>query len=163
VARELDHGIAPERAASLNSPSEIRRLAPADRREWETLFRAYMEFYGRNPAPAVYDKAWAEFLADARIHARGAWLDGKMSGLAHFLVHAHTNANDVCYLQDLFTAPEARGRGIARNLIGYVSDWARMRDCSEVYWQTHVSNARARRVYDQVAVHEGFIVYQIAL
>jgi GNAT superfamily N-acetyltransferase len=142
---------------------EIRRLAPSDRGAWESLFRAYIDFYGRSLEPAVYDKAWADFLADTRIHARGAWVDGKMSGLAHYLVHAHTNANDVCYLQDLFTAPEARGRGVARSLIDYVTNWARARDCSTVYWQTHVSNTRARRVYDQVAEHEGFIVYEIAL
>lgn len=142
---------------------EIRRLAPTDRRAWERLFAAYIEFYGRQLDPAVYDMAWEAFLADARIHARGAWLDGQLSGLAHFLVHPHTNANDVCYLQDLFTDPEARGRGIARSLISYVQEWARARECSKVYWQTHVSNTRARHVYDQVAEHDGFIVYQIAL
>jgi hypothetical protein len=32
-----------------------------------------------------------------------------------------------------------------------------------VYWQTKESNARARRLYDQVAAHAGFIVYQIEL
>jgi GNAT superfamily N-acetyltransferase len=144
-------------------PVEIRHLTRADRHAWETLFGAYIEFYGRSLDPRTYDTAWAAFLADTRIHARGAWLDGKMSGLAHFLVHPHTNANDVCYLQDLFTAPEARGRGVARSLIAYVEEWARARECSAVYWQTHVSNSRARRVYDQVAEHDGFIVYEIAL
>jgi GNAT superfamily N-acetyltransferase len=84
-------------------------------------------------------------------------------GIAHFLTHAHTNAPDVCYLQDLFTAPQARGRGIARALIARVVDWAGEQGCSRVYWQTKESNARARRLYDQVAVHSGFIVYQIPL
>ncbi len=142
---------------------EIRRLQPTDRDAWEALFRAYIEFYGRALEPAVYDQAWVAFLADSRVHARGAWLDGEMTGLAHFLVHAHTNANDVCYLQDLFTAPASRGQGVARSLIAHVTDWARARRCSRVYWQTHVSNTRARRVYDRVADHEGFIVYEITL
>lgn len=84
-------------------------------------------------------------------------------GITHFLVHASTTAPDVCYLQDLFTAPEARGRGVGRALIAAVTDWARERDCSRVYWSTHETNATARRLYDQVAVDRGFILYQITL
>jgi GNAT superfamily N-acetyltransferase len=111
----------------------------------------------------VYERTWTELLEDERIHGRGAVLDGKLIGIVHFLVHAHTNANDVCYLQDLFTAPEARGQGAARALISYVTAWARERNLSKVYWQTMASNDRARRVYDQLAEHRGFIVYQIDL
>jgi GNAT superfamily N-acetyltransferase len=150
-------------AAKLASAVEIRRLRAADRLTWEQMFRAYMDFYGQSLAPAVYDRAWSAFSADTRMHARGAWIDGKLCGFAHFLLHPHTNANDVCYLQDLFTAPEARGRGVARALIAYVTEWARTRQCSEVYWQTHISNTRARALYNEVAEHKGFIVYEIAL
>ena len=28
-----------------------------------------------------------------------------------------------------------------------------------LYWQTHVTNAAGRRLYDKVASHDGFIVY----
>jgi GNAT superfamily N-acetyltransferase len=69
----------------------------------------------------------------------------------------------VCYLQDLFTAPEARGKGVARALIAAVTDWARAEGCSRVYWSTHETNATARRLYDQVALNRGFILYQINL
>jgi GNAT superfamily N-acetyltransferase len=89
------------------------------------MFGAYLEFYETSIEPAAYDRAWTGLLAGKRIHGRAAWLDGSMSGLAHFLVHGHSHANDLCYLQDLFTAPEARGRGVARGLIDYVTDWAR--------------------------------------
>jgi GNAT superfamily N-acetyltransferase len=142
---------------------EIRRLTKSDRPAWERMFRAYLDFYETSIEPAAYDKAWSALLADRKIHARAAWLDGSMSGLAHFLVHGHSHANDLCYLQDLFTVPEARGRGVARGLIGHVTEWARARQCSGVYWQTHVSNTRARTLYDQVAEDKGFMVYEIAL
>jgi GNAT superfamily N-acetyltransferase len=76
-------------------------------------------------------------------------------------VHPSTSEADLCYLEDLFTDPDARGRGVAGALIRAVRDWARDRDCGSVYWQTHETNAVARRLYDRVAHNEGFIVYTL--
>ncbi|MFD7732974.1 GNAT family N-acetyltransferase [Kitasatospora phosalacinea] len=141
----------------------IEKLTPADRPAWEQLFRGYLAFYLRDEPQQTYDLAWERFLADDRIHALGARLDGELVGITHFLVHANTSGPDVCYLQDLFTAPEARGRGVARALIGAVTDFARERDCMRVYWMTHETNATARLLYDKVADTRGFLRYQIDL
>jgi GNAT superfamily N-acetyltransferase len=141
----------------------IEKLQTSDRAQWETLFRAYIDFYERSLESAAYDHAWSQFMDDEPIHARGARLNGRLVGIAHFLTHPHTNAADVCYLQDLFTAPDVRGQGVGRALIEKVTEWARERGCSRVYWQTKDSNARARRLYDQLATHAGFIVYQLDL
>jgi GNAT superfamily N-acetyltransferase len=86
--------------------------------------------------------------------------DGRLIGIAHFLFHrSTTRLTDVCYLQDLFTAEEARGRGVGRRLIQAVSDAARTAGSSRVYWQTKATNAPGRALYDKVAEHQGFIVY----
>ena len=141
----------------------IGKLMESDRAEWEVLFRAYIDFYERTLPQEMYDRAWNEFQKDTRMHALGAKLDGRLVGITHFLIHANTSSADVCYLQDLFTASDVRGKGVARALIEAVADWARERKCPRVYWQTQDSNATARLLYDKVAVNRGFIRYDIDL
>lgn len=142
----------------------IGRLEPRDRAAWDELFAGYHAFYGRPHWPQEsYDEAWRRFERDEEIHARGARVDGRLVGIVHFLAHPSTTSADVCYLQDLFTAPEARGQGVARALIADVADWARGRGCTRVYWHTQAGNQTARRLYDQVAENRGFIQYLIDL
>ena len=141
----------------------IGKLSSSDRTAWEELFRGYIDFYQRVEPPEMYDRAWREFEADGHMHALGARAGGRLIAIAHFLIHPSTSSPDVCYLQDLFTAPDARGMGAARALIASVSDWAKASGCCRVYWNTHESNSTARRLYDAVAENRGFIRYQIEL
>jgi GNAT superfamily N-acetyltransferase len=137
----------------------IARLAPADKDAWEDLFRQYITFYEEDQPQSMYDRAWSEFQADTRMHALGACLDGTLAGITHFLAHPSTTNADVCYLEDLFTAPDYRGRGVARALIEAVARWAAEHGCARVYWHTRESNATARLLYDKVADYSGFIMY----
>ena len=141
----------------------VGRLTASDRTAWERLFREYIAFYQQDHPQSMYDRAWAEFQSDSRMHALGAWADGSLAGIVHFLVHARTTAPDACYLEDLYTAAEYRGRGVARALISAVAEWAAARGCSRVYWHTHQDNAAARLLYDKVAAYHGFIMYTLEL
>ena len=44
-----------------------------------------------------------------------------------------------------------------------MTDWARDRGCSKVYWLTAETNSTARALYDRVATHTGFVHYEIPL
>ena len=141
----------------------IAPLAPGDRAEWEVLARGYKAFYETVEPDERYDETWRQLIAGARLHGLGARLDGQLVGIAHFLFHPQTWSADACYLQDLFTAEEARGRGIASALIDAVADAARARGAVKYYWLTRDSNEPARSLYDRIARFKGFLRYDYPL
>ena len=143
-------------------------IRPVDRNDyeaWRPLWDGYNAFYGRAGETALPEnitrQTWARFLDEREpVDALVAELDGKIVGLAHTIIHrSTTRLADVCYLQDLFTAPEARGQGVARALIDAAKQVAAAAGCNRLYWQTHQTNQTARALYDKVAEHQGFIVY----
>ena len=138
---------------------EVVKLTAADRAAWETLARGYKAFYETEIPDARYDETWRLLIADDRVHGLGARLDGRLVGIAHYLFHAQTWSADACYLQDLFTAEEARGRGAASALIEGVAEAARARGAARYYWMTKQDNLAARALYDRVARFKGFLRY----
>ena len=142
---------------------EIAPLGPADRAQWETLARGYKAFYADPIPDARYEATWQALIADERVHGLAARLDGKMVGIAHYLFHAQTWSPDACYLQDLFTAEDARGQGVATALIDAVADAARARGALKYYWLTKEDNLPARALYDRIARFKGFLRYDYPL
>ena len=144
----------------------IRDIAPSDHEQWLPLWDGYNAFYGRSGPTAlpaeITATTWKRFFEPAEpVHALVAELDGRLVGLAHYLLHRSTILlAPICYLQDLFTAPEQRRAGVGRALIEAVCQRAAQAGSARVYWQTHETNLLARRLYDQVAERSGFIVYR---
>jgi GNAT superfamily N-acetyltransferase len=147
----------------------IRAVMRDDFDRWLSLWDGYNAFYGRSGATALPNDitamTWSRFFdAYEPVHALIAESGGELLGLAHYLFHRTTTAiAPLCYLNDIFTAHAARGRGVGRALIEAVYADARRAGSPRVYWQTQESNATARRLYDKVADNTGFIVYRKAL
>lgn len=141
----------------------ILPLRPADREQWEVLARGYKTFYATPTTAAEFSIAWERLLAQDGVHGLGAFVDGRLVGIAHFLFHTSVWATSNCYLQDLFTLPTARGQGVARSLIEAVAAEARAHGAARYYWLTQEHNAVARALYDKVARHAGFIRYDFPL
>lgn len=138
---------------------DVRPLTPEDRAAWEVLARGYKDFYETDVPDEGYEQTWRRLLQGTEVHGLGAWLDGRLVGIAHYLFHGAVWSADFCYLQDLFVDEAVRGRGAARALIDRVAQQARERDVTHLYWMTKQDNATARALYDKVATFSGFIRY----
>ncbi|MCM5680885.1 GNAT family N-acetyltransferase [Schlegelella sp. S2-27] len=141
----------------------ISPLSAEDRSSWEALARGYKAFYQTEVSAAEYDTAWGRLLEQDGVFGMGARADGVMVGIAHYLFHTSTWAPEICYLQDLFVSPQARGKGVARALIEAVAARARQAGAARYYWLTQEHNAAARALYDKVGKFNGFIRYDFPL
>jgi GNAT superfamily N-acetyltransferase len=141
----------------------VRDIQSGDRTQWAELWQGYLAFYGVfDMPPEVTERTWARFFDPAEpVYACVAEEDGQLRGLVQYLFHRSTwFLDDICYLQDLFTTPEARGKGVARALIETVYGKAQTQGAKRVYWVTHESNATAQVLYDKLAAKSGFIQYR---
>jgi len=147
----------------------VRSVTREDFARWLPLWNGYNEFYGRSGATALPDEitrtTWSRFFdAYEPVHALVAEEGGELAGLVHYLFHRSTiSIAPTCYLQDLFTVPSQRGKGVGRALIGAVYEQAKLAGSARVYWLTHETNNTAIKLYDQIADRSGFIVYRKAI
>lgn len=140
----------------------IRPVTPVDLAEWRPLWEGYNSFYERAVPADVTAMTWSRFFdAYEPVHALVAERQGRLIGLVHYLYHRNTAMiAPVCYLQDLFTAREARGGGVGRALIEAVYERAQAAGSPRVYWMTHETNVTAMKLYDGVAERSGFVQYR---
>jgi GNAT superfamily N-acetyltransferase len=140
----------------------IRPIGEDEREAWNPLWADYLAFYKTTLTRDISDLAWTRFHdPDEQIFALGGYVDGDLLGIAHYLFHRSTWATHrYCYLEDLFVADAARGKGLGRALIEEVYARAEAANASRVYWLTHSDNTRARALYDKVADNLGFIQYR---
>ena len=140
----------------------IRPLRPEDRIEWARLWTGYLEYYKTSVPEAVYDSTFARLLGDdpQDFSCLIAEVGGRPVGLVHFLFHRHNwKIENVCYLQDLYVSPEARGTGMGRALIEAVYAEADKAGAPGVYWLTQHFNTEARVLYDRIGTLSPFLKY----
>ena len=148
---------------STERSTRIRAVEPGDFAAWLPLWQGYQAFYRVEIPAATTQLTWARLLdpAEPMAAALAVHDDGRALGLVHTVRHRSCwTIGDYCYLQDLFTAEEARGQGIGRALIEAVYEKAQAAGASRVYWLTHETNTAARALYDKVASRSGFIQYR---
>ena len=143
-------------------PPTVRRVRADDHQAWLPLWRGYQAFYAMDLSDSTSVTTWQRFLDPTELmHAAVAEQDGTVVGLAHFTEHRSTgSAIDVVYLQDLFTADAARGRGVGRALVEHVYAHALAMGSGRVHWLTNRDNTAAQRLYDTLAERSPFMQYR---
>lgn len=143
----------------------IRPLAAGDGAAWQPLWDGYLGFYRTEVSAAVTEATWRRLLdPDVAMFGRVAERNGALSGILHAVLHLNTwSDRPVCYLEDLFVAPEARCTGVARRLIEALAEEGRRAGWFRIYWMTHNDNHAARAVYDRITSVTKFVRYDLPL
>lgn len=141
----------------------IRAALPSDETAWRQLWRGYCEFYGASLPEEVTRRTWARILdPDSAVMCVVAEVEGRVYGFANCVVHENTwETQPVCYLEDLYVADSARGRGIGKALLEWLRNAMRAEGWARLYWMTREDNAQARRLYDRFTQADGFVRYVV--
>jgi len=142
---------------------QITPLSAPDREAWLPLAQGYKLFYKTSLTDDAYEAAWQRLLSGPPYFGLAARDGGKILGITHFLLQPNIWSGPICYLQDLFVAPEQRGHGAGAALIRAVADAAVRQGAAKLYWLTQEDNTTARGLYDRVAKFNGFIRYDYPL
>ncbi|MEW6982018.1 N-acetyltransferase family protein [Colwelliaceae bacterium 6471] len=145
----------------------IRKPKLTDRSVWKELWHQYLVFY----KSADFQEELTELLWQ-RIHTVENPINclvaqciesGKLLAFVHYLPHADTwQKFPVCYIQDLFVSPQARGNGMGEQLIKTVIERAKELGWQDVYWQTQYDNDLARGLYDKLTGGtDGYVTYRL--
>ena len=140
----------------------IRPAETKDEARWRDLWARYVAFYRSNVSEEVTAATWQRILdPQTTVHALVAEKNGHLIGFTNYVFHESTwDTRPICYLQDLYVDPEARGGGAARKLIEACEEAAKAGGAFRLYWQTQEYNAPARSLYDTITPRSSFIVYR---
>ncbi len=142
----------------------ITKPTDADRSDWARLFALYAEFYRMPMEDDTIGRVWGWLRDPAHplegLVAKGQ--EGHVLGFTHYRpMLSPLRGAEICCLDVLFVAPEARGRNLGEALIQAVAGDARRRGWPVVRWITAEDNSRARRLYDRVAAKTHWVTYEI--
>lgn len=142
----------------------VRPIEARDHDAWVVLFTAYGVFYDTEFTTPQIETVWGWLMDDT--HPHRAWvaeIDGEMVAFAHLRRHSDTfTGGPAWYLDDLFTAPVARGHGVATALIAALRNHADDNGGGTISWITADDNLTAQRVYDKIAMRTRWVTYELS-
>ena len=146
---------------------DVRPIESTDEPAWRRMWSANCAHFGASPSRAADDELWRRMVDAAQsVRALIAHMPGSegAAGFAHYVLHPHTfSERTVCYLEDLWVEPFARGAGVGRCLIDYLVARGKELGWRRVYWHTDADNVAARALYDRVARLTNHVRYDIEL
>jgi GNAT superfamily N-acetyltransferase len=114
----------------------VRSTRTEDAQAWHALWRGYCAALDGAVSDKVTEGVWQRILASNEpVWCLLACRAGNEPvGFANYVLHPHTwSLQPVCYLEDLFVAPEARSSGAGRALIEGIVALGRRHGWRRVY------------------------------
>jgi GNAT superfamily N-acetyltransferase len=145
----------------------VRRATLGDVEGTAALFDAYRQFYGQPPR---LDAARTFLLERFERGESTLWIAadelGSLVGFAQlFPMFSSVALGKTLVLNDLFVAPAARRRGVARALLNATAAWGRENQALRITLSTQATNAAARALYASMGweLQTEFEVYTLRL
>lgn len=118
------------------------------------LIRQYQEFY---QVPVIDDDKNARFFSQfGEKSERGCQFLYRENGepvafATVYFTFSSTLAEKVGLMNDLFTTPACRGKGIGKKLIDHCLEYSLQKGAIRLQWLTATSNVKAQRLYDSLS------------
>ena len=128
-------------------------------------FSAWLPLWDGNNAGVrkedVTTSTWRRIIdPDSPVHGLGAFRDGKMLGLLHYVLHLTTGSVEpICYMQDVYTNPDHRRQGIAKALITDLVRFGKQESWNRIYWLAEEDNLAAQTLYEDMGVKLNFTLH----
>jgi GNAT superfamily N-acetyltransferase len=138
----------------------VRQLRRKDHTAWLPLWQANND----NQLPRQQaDGTWKKITTKSDpLFGLGLWLDGALIGILQYSLHAVTaRTTDVCFMQDIFIAPEQRRQGFAKIFLGELFVLAKAKDWAWVYWFALESDQAAQTLYKKIGVKMEMSVHML--
>ncbi|HEU5280093.1 MAG TPA: GNAT family N-acetyltransferase [Gaiellaceae bacterium] len=145
----------------------MERVTDGDLPELLPLVRAYCDFYDVAPADDDLLAVSRALIADPE--REGVQLLARADGDAVGFATVYWSWNTLAaarlgIMHDIFVTPDARGTGVADELIRACIGECRTHGAAELAWQTARDNARAQRVYDRMgATRSEWLDYSLSV
>jgi GNAT superfamily N-acetyltransferase len=129
------------------------------------LIKSYQEFYNVVPTSLAHNKYFfSQFNEESSVGCQFLYRkEDKIVGFATVYFTFNSNlAAKVAVLNDLYVTPESRGQQVARQLIEYCREFARVHGAIRLQWVTAPDNLAAQKLYDSLDVKKSewaFYIY----
>jgi putative acetyltransferase len=136
---------------------KLRPIVPADNPFVESLVKTVLEEHGLiGPGWASGDAELKDMYATYQAAGSGYWVvedteTGKVLGGGGFgRLKGTTEAENICELQKIYFAPEARGKGLGKQLLQLIIDEAAQAGYGTMYLESAPQLERAVGLYTQL-------------
>lgn len=140
----------------------VRPFEEADYGQWLPLWNGNNQGQRNDGVTA---ETWNRLLNPVYpVHGFGAFENGTMTGLLHYILHPVTGHIDpVCYMQDVYVDPAFRRRGIARKLVSALAQTGKAEKWARIYWLAESENIAAQTLYRNIGVKLNFTLHVLPL